>query len=324
MHRRALLSALGAVGLGLGSIDANAAYPDRTLDLIVPFAPGSSVGINARRLQPYLERALGQKVHLEYDQGAGGLAGHLHGVEAAEDGYTLTLVSASLSVQPWLVRGSVARPDDFAFIGQVTSLPTVLLVRADSLHRTLADLVAAARAAPDALSTGALMSWWPPALAQSLFFKRAGINPRIKATYYSGTDMLVALSDGALDFAIVGLSDVSPSLAGGALRPLAVSTHSAVLPATPSFREQGWDVSLSWWRGLAVPKATPDATVGRLSAALRQALDDPALRDDFSHNGLSVDPLDGPLLRQAVLEEYRTIGDLLTSLGLNVQTAKPF
>jgi tripartite-type tricarboxylate transporter receptor subunit TctC len=324
MHRRTLLWGLGAVALGMEPNDANAAYPDRTVNLIVPFAPGSSVGINVRRLQPYLERALSQLVHLEYDQGAGGLAGHLHGVESLADGYALTLVSASLTVQPWLVRGSVARPDDFTFIGQMTSLPSVLLVRANSPYRSLADLVAAGRASPDALSTGSLMSWWPPALAQSLFFKRTGISPRIKASYYSGTDMLVALSEGGLDFAMVGLSDFSPSLAEGALRPLAVSAHSAALPATPSFREQGWDVPLGWWRGLAVPKTTSEAVVGRLSAALRQALDDPALRDDFAHNGLSVDPLDGPLFREAVLAEYRTIGDLLTSLGLNVQTAKPF
>jgi tripartite-type tricarboxylate transporter receptor subunit TctC len=324
MHRRTLLMGLGAAVLVPRPADASAAYPDHAVRLIVPFAPGSSVGINARRLQPYLERTLGQPVNLEFHQGSGGMAGHLDGVQAQADGYTLTLISATLSVQPWLSRSSTARPDDFAFVGQVTSLPSVVLVRANSPYRVLADLVAAGRVARDALSTGNLMSWWPPALAQSLFFKRAGISPRIVASYYSGADMLVTLSEGGLDFAIVGLSDVSPSLTGGALRPLAVSAHSAVLPATPSFREQGWDVPFGWWRGLAVPKATPDAVVGRLSAALRQALDDPGLREDFARSGLSVDPFDGPLFRQAVLTEYQTIGDLLTSLGINKQTAKPF
>jgi tripartite-type tricarboxylate transporter receptor subunit TctC len=65
MYRCTLLSGLGAAALGLGPTDANAAYPDHAANLIVPFAPGSSVSMNARRLQPYLERALGQPMHLE-------------------------------------------------------------------------------------------------------------------------------------------------------------------------------------------------------------------------------------------------------------------
>jgi tripartite-type tricarboxylate transporter receptor subunit TctC len=327
MRRRTLLAAGLATGwaaaAGVRPAFARDAFPSQALTLIVPFGPATSVGVNARLLQPHLERTLGQTVALEFDQGAGGLPGHLHGTQVPADGYTMTMISASLTAQPWLTRGGVARPDDYAFIGQVTSFPSVLLVRANSPFRTLADLVGALRDRPESLTTGQLIGWWPPALAQALFFLRAGVKARVVASYYGGSEQVVALSQGQLDFIMVGLADVKPSLSTGLLRGLAVSSHTSVLPATPSFREQGLDVTTAWWRGLAVPKDTSRDIVGRLSAALRQALDDDALRNDFAHSGLSVDPMDGPEFRQMVTDEYKTIGMLLTSLGLNVQTPKP-
>jgi len=132
MRRRTLLATALATGLGIRPSLARAAYPSRTLTLIVPFSAGSSIGINARLLQPHFERALGQSIELQFDQGAGGMAGHLLGAAAVADGYTLTMASSALTTQPWLSRASSATPDDFAYVGQVTSLPGVLLVRADS------------------------------------------------------------------------------------------------------------------------------------------------------------------------------------------------
>jgi tripartite-type tricarboxylate transporter receptor subunit TctC len=104
---------------------------------------------------------------------------------------------------------------------------------------------------------------------------------------------------------------------------LAVTGPTQALPAVPSFRAQGFDVTPGWWRGLAVPADTPDDAVGRLSAALQEALDRPSLRSEFERAGLSVDPLAGPAFGQFVRDEYQTIGGLFTSLGLNVRVAKP-
>jgi tripartite-type tricarboxylate transporter receptor subunit TctC len=338
MRRRTLLStaglsAAGMVGAGLAGICgmgvgtrravARAAYPSRALTLIVPFMPGSSIGINARLLQPYLERGLGQSVELQFVQGGGGLSGHLLGIEADADGYTMTMVSSSLTAQPWLSRASVAAPDDFAFIGQVTCLPSVLLVRADSPYQSLGELVATARADPGSLTTGTLIGWWPPALALALFELRAAIKPRVVASYYTGSELVVAVSEGQLDFAVVGSGDLGSSLDGRRLRALAVTGRTQALRAVPSFAEQGLDVTIGWWRGLAVPVDTPGEAVVRLAVALQEALESPALRADFGRNGLSVDPLGGPAFRQFVMEEYRTVGGLFSSMGLNVRGTKP-
>jgi tripartite-type tricarboxylate transporter receptor subunit TctC len=315
----------GVCGMGVGTrrAVARAPYPSRALTLIVPSSPATSIGINARLLQSHLERVLGQRVELQFVQGGGGLSGHLLGIEADADGYTVTMVSSSLTAQPWLSRASVASPDDFAFVGRVTCLPSVLLVRADSPHQNLAALVAAVRADPGSLATGTLLGWWAPALAQALFDLRAAIKPRVVSSYYSGSELVVALSQGQLDYAVAGVGDLGPSLDGLRLRALAVTGRTQVLPAVPSFGEQGWDVTLGWWRGLAVPVDTPDEAVVRLAVALQEALESPALRADLGRNGLSVDPLDGPGFRQFVMEEYRTVGGLFSAMGLNVRGTKP-
>jgi tripartite-type tricarboxylate transporter receptor subunit TctC len=327
VRRRTLLSSglaagLGATGSGLRSSTAGAAYPSRMLTLIVPFQPGSSIGLNARLLQPYLERALGQPVQLQFNQGGGGLTGHLLGAEATPDGYTLTMVSSVLTVQSWLSRASVALPDNFAFVGQVTCLPSVLLARAGSPRRSLGDLVATLRTSPGSLTTGNMVNWWSPAIALTLFTTRAAIKPRVVTSYDSGAELAGAVLRGQLDFAVVGLEDVGPSMTNGALLALAVTSPTSTLPNIPTFQAQGFDVTAGSWRGLALPSDCPGHAIARLDTGLRQALSVPSLHADFAAHGISVDPLGAADFGRLVQDEYRTSGALLTSLGLNVRAQK--
>lgn len=325
MLRRTLLLGAGAAALGLASTDANAAYPDRMLNLIVPFDLATHVGRTAMALQPYLEHALRQHIELVPKSGADGELGHLLGAEAPADGYTLTMVSQSLAVQRWLTNASVAAPDNFTFVGQVTAVPNVLLVRADSTFATLEDLVAGMRASPDTLKTGGQPNWWPAsALTRALFTSRAGVQPRIDEGYYTASGMLWALQAGQLDFAVVGVNDLHTVPATRQMRALAVSTERRLpaLSGTPTFREQGWDIVMAWWHGVAVPKDTPADIVARLAAGLAAALDSPALVADFARNGLTVDPLDGPAMTRRVADEYQTIGALFTALGKNLRVRR--
>jgi tripartite-type tricarboxylate transporter receptor subunit TctC len=187
----------------------------------------------------------------------------------------------------------------------------------------LADLVSALRAALESLTSGTLVGWWPPALAYALLTTQAAIKPRVVSSYYGGAELVVALSQGQLDFVVVGLADVGPSLAGGGLRALVVSVRTPALPTARSFREQGWNVTTAWWRGLAAPADTPAEVIGLLDAPLRWALDSEALRGEFGRSGLPVDPLDAAAFAKFVLDEYQTIGGLFSLLGLNVRVSKP-
>lgn len=325
MNRRALL--LGATAsLGVRRAAAQDAYPNRPLKLIVPFDLGTRVGLTAYLLRPHLELAVRQRIDLLPEPGADGELGHLLGAEADADGYTLTLVSQSLAVQHWLSNASTTTPENFAFVGQITAIPNLLLVRADSPFRSLADLVAALRAEPDALRTGGQPNWWPAsAITRALFAVRAGVQPRIDEGYYSASGLLWALEAGQLDFVVVGLSDLRGTPASRRMRALAVSSEQRVsaTPDTPTFREQGYDIVTAWWHGLATPTDTAASILATLRTALSTTLASSALRSDFARNGLTVDPLSGTAMRTRVIDEYQMIGELFTRLGKNVRVHRP-
>jgi tripartite-type tricarboxylate transporter receptor subunit TctC len=323
MRRRAFLTAACGV---IGARQAVAsAYPNRGISLIIPFSAGTSVGINAQALQPYLELALGQRIEPIPTSGAGGAMGHLQGASAPADGYTITMVSESLAIQPWLIKASIVTPDAFTMIGQVTALPCVLLTRADGGPDTLGELVATLRVNPGSLTTGDVAGWPASSVAHAMFNARADIHPTVVSSFYRGADMLMALESGQLDFAMVGIQDLHLPLSSQRLRALGVSGYarSHVLPSVPTFREQGWDITNAWWRGLAVPKDTPARIVDTLGAALTTVLATPALQADFARNALSVDPLDGPTMQRRVSEEYQAVGRLFASLHINVRGQQP-
>ncbi len=127
--------------------------------IIVPYGAGGGVSINARALAPYLEKTLGTRVLVENREGAGGITGHTAGAMAKPDGYTLTMVSPAICASPWLVPNVRFTPESFAYIGQVSFVPNMLVVSADSKFQTLKDLVDAMRAAPDTISTGMEAGW---------------------------------------------------------------------------------------------------------------------------------------------------------------------
>ena len=326
MNRRALLLGLMGVGLGAHQLRSAAGFPNRPLTLILPFEEATHVGMTALLLRPYLEAALRQRIDFDVHSGGDGEAGHNVGAAAAADGYTLTIVSNPLALKYWLSTASVATPASFTFLGQITAVPNVLLVRADSPFATTRDLVDALRARPDSLTTGGQPSWWPAsAMTRALFCRMAGIQPRIDQAYYYTSQLLFDLARGQLDFAFAGTNDLrSPPPVLG-LRALAVSSTARLpaLPDTPTFREQGWDLTMRWWHGLAVPRDTPDAIVAQLSRALSSALASPDLQVNFARNGLTVDPLDGPALATRVADEYQTAGKLFAALGLNRRLNKP-
>ena len=325
MQRRSVLLGLCSAGLGMRQPRAGG-FPDHSLTLILPFGQATHVGMTALLLRPYLEAALHQRIQFDLHSGGDGESGHNVGAAATADGYTMTIVSSSLVLAYWRTTASVATPDSFRFLGQITEVPNVLLVRADSPLATAQDLVVALRARPASLATGGQPSWWPTsAFTRALFCQLAGIQPRIDQSYYSTSELLFDLERGQLDFAVAGTNDLRAPLPLLGLRALAVSsaTRLPALPDAPTFREQGWDVTTQWWHGLAVPKATPAAITARLAGALSAALASPDLRSDFARYGLTVDPLDGTSLTQRVADEFQAASELFTALGLNRRVHKP-
>ena len=320
MRRRQILLAAGSTLLARGAKAAG--YPARPVTLIVPYGPGGGVGINARAVQPYLEKQLNQTIIVEFKPGAGGIMGFTLGAHARPDGYTLTMVTSSITAAPWLVPHIDYTPEDYSYIGQVTFVPNMLIVNADSPYHSLADLIAAMKQKPGELAVGFESSWPSPDVAQVVFFARAGVKAKVVPGFGGGAERIASLLGNHLDFSFNNLNEALPMYQAKRIRVLAISGTARVvqMPDVPTFRELGLDVAIGVWRSLAGPKGLPDAVVQTVTGALKAALQDPALQTDFAKVGLSTDYLDPVATRTLVMHEYENLGKLFTELGINIRS----
>lgn len=298
MHRRSLLAALPALSLAAPAL----AQSDRPIRLIVPVAPGGSQDIVARLFARHLGPVLGQSIVVENHPGAGSNIGYALGARARPDGLTLVAGSDSLSINRGLFRNLGFDPvEDFAPVAQATSVPQILVVRADSPFRDLAGFVAASRAEPLAVGTpgnGSLSHLLLEVLQQ------ASETRVIHAPYRGGALALVDLMGGSLQGVMINIGAITDRVRAGQLRGIAVSTarRAAALPDVPSFAEAGFaGVAVAGWHGLVAPRGTDPAVVARLHAALVQVLALPEVTQRL--HALGIEPVTEP--PEALAERLR-------------------
>jgi len=277
--RRALLLATASAVLSPRAL-AQRGFPERTITLVVPFAPGGIADLTARIVARAMAASLGQSVAVDNRPSAGGIVATTAVVNAAPDGYTALVMSNANAISASLFRKlpfDVVR--DLAPVGTLGFFDLVLCVDAASRFRALPELLAWARANPGKLTIGTIAIGSTQHLAAELFRTRAGIDAVVVP--YRGTPaVLTALRGGEIDLAVEILGPTLPQIAGGAVRPLATTAarRNRVLPTTPTVQEAGVaDYDVASWNALAVPAATPSAVVGRLNVAIRDALSTPAV-----------------------------------------------
>lgn len=286
--RRALLGAAAGAAAWPATF-AQRDYPARPITLVVPFAAGGIADLTARLVARAMGKALGQSVVIDNRPGAGGIVATRMVVSAAPDGYTALLLSNANAISASLFRKlpfDLTR--DLAPVGTIGFFDLVLCVDSRSRFRALPDLLAHARANPGKLTIGTIAIGSTQHLAAELFRSRTGIDAVI-VPYNATPALLGALRAGEVDLVFEILGPVLPQIAGGALRPLAVSAarRNRVLPTTPTVQEGGVaDYDVASWNALAVPVATPQSIVARLNTALRDALAVPALAQRLLEMGV--------------------------------------
>ncbi len=286
--RRALLGAAAGAAAWPAAF-AQRDYPARPITLVVPFAAGGIADLTARLVARAMGKALGQSVVIDNRPGAGGIVATRMVVSAAPDGYTALLLSNANAISASLFRKlpfDLTR--DLAPVGTIGFFDLVLCVDSRSRFRALPDLLAHARANPGKLTIGTIAIGSTQHLAAELFRSRTGIDAVI-VPYNATPALLGALRAGEVDLVFEILGPVLPQIAGGALRPLAVSAarRNRVLPTTPTVQEGGVaDYDVASWNALAVPVATPQPIVARLNTALRDALAVPALAQRLLEMGV--------------------------------------
>jgi len=180
------------------------------------------------------------------------------------------------------------------------------------------------KAKPGTLAVGKEHGWPSPDVALALFSAQAGVKAKLVTGYKGGAARLAALMGNHLDLSFNNVNELLPQVGGNKVRILAASApkRSAFIPDVPTFREQGYDVSVGVWRTLAAPKDTPKPVLDVLRKALKEALAMPGIAADFKKVGLTIDYLDAEATRKFVHSEYVNSGKMFTELGINIKTKK--
>jgi tripartite-type tricarboxylate transporter receptor subunit TctC len=294
MPMRYRLATLAAALAALGALAAPAAaFPDRALTLVVPFAAGGPTDKLARELAVSFGRSLGGAVVVENVGGAGGTLGVSRVARARPDGHTLLLyhigMATSPSLYPKLPYDTLA---DFVYLGMVNEVPMVLVGR-----RTLpaSDFAALARWLRDPRRRAVLADAGPGAASQlcGLLLQQSLGVPLATVSYKGTAPAMADLLAGHVDILCDQTTNTAEQIAAGTVRAFGVTTpqplRAPALAGLPTLQAQGlvrFDISI--WHGLYAPRGTPAAVVQALNAALRSALRDPAFVDRMQALGAEV------------------------------------
>lgn len=263
-------------------------YPSRPVRLIVGFAPGGGVDINARMLAPKLSEYLGQQVVVENVPGAGTNIANERVAKSAPDGYTLLINTAALAINMSLYRNlPFDALRDFAPVSVFSESPNVLVVNAKLAAQNVKELVAMARSAPGKLNYSSAGVGTTQHLAAELFKLRTGTF--IVHIPYKGTaPSMTALIASEVDLSFANIPSIQGHLKSGRLRALAATAarRDPQLPEVPTMREAGVEgVEVVVWYGVLAPAGTPREIVQKLAEGIARTARDPEIRKRMLEQG---------------------------------------
>jgi tripartite-type tricarboxylate transporter receptor subunit TctC len=273
---------------GTTTLSSQPAYPSRPITMVVAFAAGGSTDLVARVLAQRLGSALGQTVIIENKGGADGAIGTGAVARAAPDGYTIILSTTSTHViNPLLYKDIAYNPStDFTPVSLVAQSPNILVSSEKFNAKSVADVIARAKAAPGTLNvaTGATMH-----LLNAAMFKSMANLTWVDVPYKGSGPAINDLISGQVDLMFDQLPSSLAQVQGGRLKAVAVTSRqrTSVAPDIPTIAESGLPAfeATSWWAVFAPPKLPPEI-VARLNSAVHRALADPKLLATFRDMGL--------------------------------------
>ncbi len=323
LNRRTLLGvALSLSALAAGPAHAQAAFPSKTLRIVVPFAAGGVGDLTARIVAQKLSELLAQSVVIDNRPGAGGVVAADTVARAEPDGHTMFLMSNGTAVTAGLFKSlPFDTVKDFTPVSTLGYFDIVVVVPSDSPFKTLGELVAHAKANPGKLNVGSINIGSTQNLAAELFKSTADIN--VQVVPFNGSPALIgAIRGKQVDVAVEILAPVLTQIKSGAVRALAVTgeKRSIVLPEVPTAVEAGVkEFVASSWNALAVPSKTPRPVVDRLQRDIATALADPAVREKL--RGLNIDARSSTPEQTAALlaSDIRRWGAVIDRAGIPKQ-----
>ncbi|VFR56324.1 Tricarboxylate transport protein TctC [plant metagenome] len=287
MTPRNAIAAMCLAALSLTAAAAHAAFPERAITIVVPYAPGGASDTVARLLANRMADKLGTSIVVENKPGASGTIGANFVARAPADGYTVLYDATPYSINPQLFAKMPFAADALQPLSLVLLQPNALIVKPDSPFKDVTSLVEAAKAKPGTINFASGGSGTVQRLAAELFRQKLGLD-MVHIPYKSGGPAIVDVMGGQVDFMFSTVAAAYPLVSTGKLRALAVSSpqRSARLPDVPTVAESGVPGYEAYeWNGLFLPKGTPDAVSATLHDALVQVLDEAEVKQRLSDLG---------------------------------------
>jgi len=305
--RRLLAAFIGATA-ALASSHTAAAYPDRPIRLVVPFAPGGGTDTIARTLAAGMSTELGKQIIIDNKPGAGTILGTDAVAKSAPDGYNIVIATFAHAVNPSLV-AKLPYPQDKAFapITLIGKGPNVLVVRADSPYKTVKDIIDAARAKPGTLTYASQGNGTSAHLAGEMLTNLAKVQ-MTHVPYRGAGPAITDLMGGQVDMIFGTAAAVSPFVQSGKLRAIAVTSPqpSPSMKGIPTIAATVPGYAVESWYGLYAPAGTPPDVIQKLSAAAKKAARSPEFAKRIEQEGLEVTATDpAELDRYVKAEEVR-------------------
>ena len=290
MRRRQMLLAAtgGAFSAALPLTVRAQDYPNRSIRIIVPSAPGGGADSNSRTMAAAMSQILGQSIVVENKPGGSGIISDMAVIQSKPDGYTVLMEIFSFAVNPALRKLPFDPVKDLAPVSQVLNMANVLVVPVSAPYQNLQEFLAYARANPGKLTYASYGNGGTAHLAGEMLARDAKID-WLHVPYKGGAPAVADLLAGQVSAYFANPISGIPFVKAGKLRALAVTSRKRleVLPDVPTFIESGFkDFEVVEWNGMLVPAQTPPEVINRLHAAVVEALKDPEVHERLVRAGI--------------------------------------
>jgi tripartite-type tricarboxylate transporter receptor subunit TctC len=300
------------------AVPAAAQYPDRPVTLLNGYPAGGNVDIVSRQLVEGMKNRFPKGLVIVYRPGAAGSVAVTELIRAPADGYTIILTPHSaLVIAAQVQELAYKTPDDYDPYANVVSYYPMLAVRTESPHKTLQELIAAAKSSPGKVSVGSPGEGTSSHLNLEILMAAAGV--KMTHTPFKGwAQSSPALLGGHIDAVVAQPAELKGQVEGRRMRVLAAfqPKRHPVFPDVPTAKEAGYDVASGVWFLLMTPKGTPTAVTRYLQDAAKEAIEDPKFARTMADRGMDADYRPGSVLRADLWREYKTHTDILGRIGM--------
>jgi len=322
--RTLALAALCAGAFASPAAQAQVAYPNRPVKIVVPYAPGGPNDILARLLAEKLTQANGQTFLVENKPGGGSNIGAEAVAKAAPDGYTLLIAATSHSINMTLFPKENLKYGlltDFAPVSLLMTGPLVLVTSPSVPAKNLKEFVALAKSKPGKMSYGSSGNGASTHLAGEMLNRSAGIQT-VHVPYKGSGPALTDLMGGQIDFMVDTMISSMPFITSKKIQALAVTgkTRSPVLPDVPTVSEQGYPgFEAVAWIGMLAPAKTPPEIVAKLNADVKKILESPDVKGRLAAQGFTAEPQKPEAFGAYMRNEVQKWGAIVKSANVKVE-----